>query len=218
MPSDTLEIYLEMNVVRPKQKLRNIQSRGLESREKIIKAAKKLFALSGYQETSFQLIANAAGLSQSAVLHHFPNKFELFKAVLTHLVENNENIAKTFFDPKDNAFESLKKHFEINYTWAIESDYNASIMTCLFNFATFNRDFAAIYTHILNNARNKILGHIYAGVREGIFKLNITPELAADILHDTLLGFMITATTTEDHRSKAKSVEKWKAIIDAVLL
>ena len=52
------------------------------ARERIVAAALKAIASSGYQGTSLARIAADAGLSQAGLLHHFPSKEELLVAVL----------------------------------------------------------------------------------------------------------------------------------------
>jgi AcrR family transcriptional regulator len=59
------------------------RNRGEESRDAILSAARQLFARRGYRGTSLASIAEAAGLSQPGLLHHFPSKTELLLAALT---------------------------------------------------------------------------------------------------------------------------------------
>jgi AcrR family transcriptional regulator len=58
------------------------RNRGEESKEAILAAAKELFAKRGYRGTSLASIAEAAGLSQPGLLHHYPSKNALLLAVL----------------------------------------------------------------------------------------------------------------------------------------
>jgi AcrR family transcriptional regulator len=52
------------------------------TRERIVAAAAHLFAERGYHATPMSAVADAAGLSQTGVVHHFPDKAELLAAVL----------------------------------------------------------------------------------------------------------------------------------------
>ena len=54
------------------------------TRERIVEAAAELFAERGFHATAMTSIAEAAGLSQTGLLHHFPAKEELLAAVLEH--------------------------------------------------------------------------------------------------------------------------------------
>lgn len=55
---------------------------GTETRERILAAAAALFAASGYRATTMVAVAEAAALSQTGLLHHFPDKERLLAEVL----------------------------------------------------------------------------------------------------------------------------------------
>ncbi|MGW0732128.1 TetR/AcrR family transcriptional regulator [Streptomyces sp. NPDC002851] len=55
---------------------------GAETRTRILDAAAELFAESGYRATTMVAVAEAAGLSQTGLLHHFPDKERLLADVL----------------------------------------------------------------------------------------------------------------------------------------
>jgi AcrR family transcriptional regulator len=57
-------------------------SGGADTRERILAAAAALFAETGYRGTSMVAVAEAAGLSQTGLLHHFPSKELLLAGVL----------------------------------------------------------------------------------------------------------------------------------------
>ena len=50
------------------------RSRGEESKAAILAAARELFATRGYRGTSLAAIAEAAGLSQPGLLHHYRSR------------------------------------------------------------------------------------------------------------------------------------------------
>lgn len=53
----------------------------LSSREKILDAAESLFARRGFSGVGMREVAEAVGLSKSALFHHFRSKVELYAAV-----------------------------------------------------------------------------------------------------------------------------------------
>jgi AcrR family transcriptional regulator len=63
-----------------------------QRREEILAAAREVFASSGYRNGSVQEIADRVGLSQSAVLHHFPAKEDLLLAVLADRDVRGEDV------------------------------------------------------------------------------------------------------------------------------
>ena len=60
------------------------QARGVLRRGQILDAALALFAEHGYRATSVAAVAAAVGLTEQGVLHHFPSKDALVRAVLEH--------------------------------------------------------------------------------------------------------------------------------------
>jgi len=63
------------------------ETRAQDSRDEILKAAMRLFALRGFHETSMAEVGRAAGVSKALIFWHFKTKEELFMAVLNRLLE-----------------------------------------------------------------------------------------------------------------------------------
>ncbi|MDX3658289.1 helix-turn-helix domain containing protein [Streptomyces sp. ID05-26A] len=59
-----------------------VQQRGVERRREIVDAAIELFGANGYAGTGVAAIAKKAGVTPSAVIHHFGSKENLLRAVL----------------------------------------------------------------------------------------------------------------------------------------
>jgi AcrR family transcriptional regulator len=151
------------------------------------------------------------------MMHYFPTKTDLFSAVLEQMLAENEQIRDKYADPAASALRRLMAHFEINYRWGVESDYHAQIMTGLFHFASYDPTFNALYTRVVANARLRILELLHAGAREHQFPLPDDPKRTAEILHDALLGFLLTVVAA--HRTpttKARQLTKWKHTVAAL--
>jgi AcrR family transcriptional regulator len=58
------------------------RQRGATTRQMLLEEAARQFACSGFNGTSLAAIASACGLGNAGVLHHFPSKQALYKAVL----------------------------------------------------------------------------------------------------------------------------------------
>ncbi len=52
-------------------------------REEVLKAARNLFIRNGYQGTSLRAIAAESGMTIGAIYHHFRNKEQLYRGILT---------------------------------------------------------------------------------------------------------------------------------------
>jgi len=57
-------------------------SRGEQTRQEILDAAKALFLAQGYTATSMRQIAGTVGITPGAIYNHFPGKDEIFTTVL----------------------------------------------------------------------------------------------------------------------------------------
>ena len=62
--------------------------RGERQREKIIKISSTLISKHGYNGTSFQMIADRAGIHKSTIFHYFSNKEDLLMTLLRTSVED----------------------------------------------------------------------------------------------------------------------------------
>lgn len=60
----------------------NRVEQGSATRERLLGAARDLFAARGYQQTSIEDVLRSTGVSRGALYHHFTNKQELFEGVL----------------------------------------------------------------------------------------------------------------------------------------
>ncbi len=61
-------------------------------RTRALQAATRLFAEKGFDGTSIQLIADEVGVSKPAVLHHFPSKEDLRRAVLDAILQHWQGV------------------------------------------------------------------------------------------------------------------------------
>lgn len=73
-------------------RLNRRQAAKVKTREKVLHAARTLFAERGYEPATIRDIAKGAGMSTGAVFANFQDKAELFEAVLS---ENMTNLAET---------------------------------------------------------------------------------------------------------------------------
>ncbi len=57
-------------------------AKATETRERIVRAAREVFSEFGYEATTFQAIADRAGLTRPAINHYFSGKRDLYREVL----------------------------------------------------------------------------------------------------------------------------------------
>lgn len=83
---------------------RGSYAKGMAKREEILATALEVIARNGYRRTSVRDLAEAVGLSQAGLLHHFSSKEELFEEVLR---KRDELDATAFLSTLDGPIDRL---------------------------------------------------------------------------------------------------------------
>lgn len=69
-------------MVETAQKITNTRANALTAKARILAVATRLFGAQGYDATSIQAIAEAAGMRKQSLLYHYPSKEHLHDAVI----------------------------------------------------------------------------------------------------------------------------------------
>lgn len=70
-------------------------SQGEQTRARLLACAEELFAEKGFHGVSLSEVASAAGLGNAGLLHHFPSKVSLYRALLEQLAAEAELLLET---------------------------------------------------------------------------------------------------------------------------
>lgn len=192
--------------------------KGESTRQKIILSAIRLSARHGFAEASFQMIADEIGLSQSAVMYHFPDKNALFAELVKTIVRHNHETVNELIDVRDDAGRRLLKHCLGNVMWALRyRRQDAQILLLLYYLAGRGEIFSRLFTQMIAAGRERILAHLLAGTREGLFRLKDEPAAVAEIIQDSLFGAMLYAASAPERNGPPAELEKkWKNFIAAL--
>lgn len=192
--------------------------KGGNTRQKILQAAVKLAARHGFAETSFQMVADEIGLSQSAVLYHFPDKHALFAALVEAIIARNHETVNGLMDIRDGAGRRLLKHCLGNVLWARRyRGSDAQVLLLLYYLAGRGGEFSALFSRMIAAGRERILAHLLAGTREGLFKVAGDPAVAAETLQDALFGAMLYAASAPPGGPDGGTlVKKWADLVAAL--
>lgn len=192
--------------------------KGESTRQKIILSAIRLAARHGFAEASFQMIADEIGLSQSAVMYHFPDKNALFAELVKTIVRHNHETVNELIDVRDDAGRRLLKHCLGNVMWALRyRRQDAQILLLLYYLAGRGEIFSRLFMQMIAAGRERILAHLLAGTREGLFRLRDEPAAVAEIIQDSLFGAMLYAASAPERNVPPAELEKkWKNFIAAL--
>ncbi len=199
-------------------KARPETKKGESTRQKIISSAIKLAARHGFAEASFQMIADDIGLSQSAVMYHFPDKNALFAELVRAIIRHNHETVSELIKTSDGAGARLLKHCLGNVMWAVRyRRQDAQILLLLYYLAGRGENFSRLFTQMITAGRERILAHLLAGVREGVFRIKGDPAALAETIQNSLFGAMLyAASAPEDSVDTAGLEAKWKGFISAL--
>lgn len=100
-----------------------------EARERIIDAARRLFAMRGYRGTPTKEIAVHAGVATGSVFYHFSSKEELLKAVVSERLFSSQ-IPSVMSEQHDDVRSTLRALAE---TWVGGLDDRAEMLSILVN-------------------------------------------------------------------------------------
>jgi len=129
---------------------------------KIVDKALKLFAKKGFHLVSFQLIADKLGVSQSAVINHFPDKTSLNLGIIQKVLEDNAQFVAGLDGIDDDSISRLKNYVYGNYKWALEKQDQVQILFSLIHLAGTHESYELLFSHLKLNAENKILEKLYS--------------------------------------------------------
>lgn len=184
-------------------------TKGGRTRAKILDAAVRLLAKRGYEGTSFQMIADALGLTQSAVMHHFPSKRELIDAAVEAAVSRNRATVESLARFDDDAARRLLNFCRGNMLWAVRYREDAQVLALLYYLACHDKDFAKNLYQAVERGRLVIARHLLAGRREGVFEFSAPVEEAARLLQDCVIGAMLWATANPAAVTRYDLEERW---------
>ncbi len=99
------------------------------TQDKILDVAEAQFAAKGYAGTRLDVIAKIVDIKRPSLLYHFPNKGELYIAVLDRLFEPQLEIIKTVleqnYDSELLKLEAITRHW---IAWAIDNPHYTSML------------------------------------------------------------------------------------------
>lgn len=188
------------------------------TREKSTEAAIKLVAKHGFTETTFKMLADELGSSEAEVLRHFPNKNALMHEMVQTIIRHNHAVVDGLSRSGDDAGYRLLRHCVGNVAWAVRNrGAETQILTLLYHLAGRRKEFADTFDQMTAGGRQRILKHLMAGKREGMFHFTSDPAAVSELLHHSLFGAMLYAAAAPQGSVKESELEAaWMKVIIAL--
>jgi len=157
-------------------------------RKELMAIAIDCFARYGYQGTSIDRIASAAGVTKGALYYHFRDKEELlFAAVQDRITEFEQRIVGTVSPATDPAG-ALAEIARICVHIATKNNLRRFILTLMVEALDTNPRLSDAFQGILRRFRSYLAGIVRVGQEQGVFRDDIDAALAAQIFAGGVIG------------------------------
>lgn len=184
------------------------------TRDRILAAARELFAARGFKGTTTAAIARQAGVNEALIFRHFPAKTDLYAAILRAKLEDEQltgilQAAGCGKMPADEALRLMGRRF-------VESA-DPVFLRLYYHSALEGHALAVeFYDHFVRQLLALVEELIRRGVREGIFR-ETDPAIAAQAFTGMLRSYCLTRELFPHHALPTKDADVADAFCDLFL-
>jgi AcrR family transcriptional regulator len=162
------------------------------------------FALHGYQGTTIDMIARAAGVTKGALYYHFRDKEDLLFAAVRDRMVDFEGRVVAAVTPVDDPMRALGQIADACLFVATRNNHRRFLLTLMVEAIDGNAELAAQFREMMHRFRAFIAGIVRIGQQGGLFRFDVEPEGAARVFIAGVMGAEIqyyqdsTAVRLED--------------------
>jgi len=151
-------------------------------------AAIDCFARLGYQGTSIERIARAAGVTKGAVYYHFRDKEDLLFSAVKDPINNYEKQVLETVTVAGDAQAALRRVVDACFVHATVSNHRRFIITLMIEALDTNPRLSAEFQRILRRMRAFLADLVRRGQGQGTMRTDIDPEMAAALIAGAIIG------------------------------
>jgi TetR/AcrR family fatty acid metabolism transcriptional regulator len=161
-----------------------------DKRDRILKAAVKVFARSGFHATRVSEVAKAAGVADGTIYLYFKSKEELLVSLFEDRVDKLLSFMREELPKEPNAPARLRAVIDMQLGLVEGERDLAEVITVIFRQSTrLMKEFAAPHFLAYLDAIAKI---IVEGQSSGAFRVDVSPHVAARAIFGALDGITLT--------------------------
>ena len=158
------------------------------SKKQLMSAAIDCFARLGYQGTTIDRIARAAGVTKGAIYYHFRDKEQLLFEAVRDRVQGFEGHVLEEVAPAGDAVANLRRVIDACFFHATVSNHRRFIITLMVEALDTNPRLSAEFRRILRRMRAFLTGVVRRGQERGMLRDDIAAEAAAAVLVSGIIG------------------------------
>jgi TetR/AcrR family acrAB operon transcriptional repressor len=163
-------------------------ARPQDGRRDLTDIAIDCFARYGYQSTSIDRIAKAAGLTKGAIYYYFKDKEDLLFAAVKNRVSQFEHRVAGDVTPIADPAAALRKLAEVCFDHATKSNHRRFIVTLMIEALDNNARLSAQFREMMQRFRAFLTGIIEIGQKRGTFRADVSAITAAGVYAGAVMG------------------------------
>jgi AcrR family transcriptional regulator len=196
---------------------RPCQSDALETRRRLLDAARESFTTRGYDNTTNREIAQAAGITTAAIYHYFPSKVELFVAVFVDVQHKVYDKFESVMADHDTFLARFDAIFDAMFDLSKDDPTLASFVVGVVTEAEHHPDLRDALQSVASRQRNFL--HTLCAQAQERHELpeSLPLQTAIDAMNGVIGGFARLAVVVRD-RQRLRAVAKvYKAMARSAL-
>lgn len=159
-----------------------------DSRRDLMDVAIDCFAKYGFQATSIDRIAKAAGVTKGALYYHFKDKEELLFEAVKNRVGQFERRVLGDLPTASDAASALRQLARVCYDHATKSNHRRLIVTLMVEALDTNPRLAAQFRSMMNRFREFLRDIVGRGQQRAEFRADVDPAVAAEVYAGAVMG------------------------------
>lgn len=178
----------------------------MDTREKILETATRLFSTQGFANTSLSQVAKEAQVSKALIFWHFENKETLFRTALQRTLEPYFiNVAGDLEGLSE--VDQIKRLIDEYYAFVSRNMYSVKfLMSLILREETHPDDVVGHMNELHRVYRNLLADILDSGRQKGVFRQSITPRLDASLILTALHGLLVQGFMGGDAANEAPAI------------
>jgi AcrR family transcriptional regulator len=163
-------------------------TRGEQSRREIVSVAIDCFSRYGYQGTSIDRIARAAGVTKGALYYHFKDKEALLFGALDDRIGGFERMVVERVTRLRDPLAALYAVADICVEQATRSNHRRFMLTLMVEALDTYPALSERFRQMMRRFRDFLANTVRIGQTKGLFRSDLDPGLAAQLFVSGLIG------------------------------
>lgn len=183
--------------------------------DRILTAASRLFAINGFHGTSTRDIADAVGIRQPSLFHHFATKHAILATLLNLDLDQLTRRMKLIARSPASAAVKLHAHLALDVTHVLEFPFDVRGLYFKNEEVPDGEEFGE-QRKKLESVHRQIRGFVKSAISDGQFGV-IDPEFVRLLVSSTIIGVMWTRGPDPTRGSSTRSHELPDFVLRALL-